>query len=198
MRLIRIYSVRIVFVLTLLLGLQLPAVVEQYGQRVDAQYRETQQGLDGFRQVANRYFDGDIEALIAYHERSSDPVFRAEAEPLRQLFSRAQQLASEQQALAASFPARLLHVAVAGDRTVLSLTLHAYQPVILLTADALVTALLLALSVSMVLSLLLRILVRARKALPTGRSRGVSPLVSLPIALLLFKLGAEIVEPVIY
>jgi len=175
MRLIRVYTVRIVFLLALLLGLQLPAVVDQYGQRVGAQYLEVEQGLEGFQQVADRFFAGDLQALIAHHERSSDPVFRAEAEPLRQLFSRSQRLAAEQQALDVPFPARLLHVLVAAERGVLSQTLHDYRPGIPLRVDAVATSVLFALLVSIILALLLRLpeVVAKRRAV---RRTGGGPL----------------------
>ena len=139
MRLVGRYTQRLLFLIALLLGLQLPGVVDQYQQRLQARQLEAEQQLDSFRAIAERYFDGDLEALVIYHQRSSDPVFRAEAEVLRRQLRRVETLTRHLRALDTALPQRMLQVATAADSEVLRQTLLAHRPSLPLTPEAIVS-----------------------------------------------------------
>ena len=48
----------------LLFGLQIPNFVDQYQKRIDAHYLEANESFKGFQDIANRFHNGNIEALI--------------------------------------------------------------------------------------------------------------------------------------
>jgi len=123
----------------LLLGVQLPGFVSQYEQRLDAHLSEAGVHLRGYQEIADRFFGGSLAALLAKHEQSPDPVFRAEAKPLRQLFERFQHFSEEKQALETALPGKLLHLARRGDRDLIGETWRNFSYAVPLDAAALTT-----------------------------------------------------------
>lgn len=82
---IRDYLRLILFTFSLLLGIQVPAFIEQYQLRVDAHLVEARLNLAGFQLTADRYFNGNIERLIAHYKASEDQVFRSDAQSIEQI-----------------------------------------------------------------------------------------------------------------
>jgi hypothetical protein len=111
----------------LLLGIQMPNFLDQYQKRLDAHLRETQTDLKGYQDIANHEFGGSIEALIAKHAASQDPVFSREAAPLRDLYDRYQRFSAEKSALATSLPGKVLYLARKPDRELLDETYANYS-----------------------------------------------------------------------
>ena len=66
MTLISDYVRLLSFALGLLLGIQVPAFVDQYAKRVDAHWREARTNLGEFQLDADRYFNGDMQRLISH------------------------------------------------------------------------------------------------------------------------------------
>lgn len=95
MNIFREYIRLAIFAIGLLCGVQIPAFVDQYQKRVDAHLLEAQQSLVGFQQTAERYFDGDLNKLIAHYQRSPDRVFNQDALNVRAIFQREQSLQSQ-------------------------------------------------------------------------------------------------------
>ena len=92
---LRAYLRLVLFALGLLIGVQAPGFVDQYAKRVSAHYIEATKSFAGFQRTANEYFGGSIEALIAYHEASSDAVFKDEAKNVAAIYARLKELALE-------------------------------------------------------------------------------------------------------
>ncbi len=69
------YVWTIAFVAGVLIGIQLPGFVDQYGKALVAHHQEAAANLSEFQDDADRYFDGDLDDLIAYYRRSPDEVF---------------------------------------------------------------------------------------------------------------------------
>lgn len=65
----------ILFFAGVLVGVQLPVYVEQYGQSLEAHATESRRSLSGFQEDADRYFDGDLQQLIDYYKADGDGVF---------------------------------------------------------------------------------------------------------------------------
>lgn len=65
----------ILFFSGVLVGVQLPVYVEQYGQSLRSHYVEAGRSLGEFRDDADRYFGGDLQALIDYYRNDGDAVF---------------------------------------------------------------------------------------------------------------------------
>lgn len=124
------------FACGLLLGVQLPGFVDDYGKRVEAHRLESQQSLTGFVDTARRFFEGDLEALVAHYRGSADPVMRSDAQSLAHLVQRAALLEREWQAMQGPWYARAWHLATAADGELFEETLEAYRYQVLLTPAA--------------------------------------------------------------
>lgn len=124
------------FALGLLLGVQVPGFVQDYADRVEAHRLESEQGLQGFRDTAQRFFKGDLQALVAHYRSSDDPVFRSDADSLNLLLERSTRWELEWQALQGPWYSRALHVGLNADRELLSETHAAYRYQVLLAPEA--------------------------------------------------------------
>lgn len=150
----------LIAVAALLLGVQLPGFVAQYEQRLDAHLSEAGVHLRGYQEIADRFFGGSLAALLAKHEQSDDPVFRAEAAPLRRLFARYQHFSAEKQALQTALPGKLLHLTRRGDRELIIETWRNFLLTVPLEATALGTGAIVMFTVVLLLELTRMILRR--------------------------------------
>ncbi len=132
----RDYLRLITFAAGLLIGVQLPSFVDQYAKRVDAHYLEAQLNFAGFQGTADRYFNGDVEAMLRHHDQSSDPVFQDEAKAIRSIWQRLQMLKLEQAAMNQDFTRQVYHVLVRADDQLRNETRAAYSYTVLLTMEA--------------------------------------------------------------
>lgn len=153
--------------ITLLIGIQVPNFLSQYHQRLHAQLTEVTENLSGFQQIADRYFNGDLEALINHHQTSADVIFREEAIPLQAMYNRWQRFLAEQQALQVSYPEQLLHLLINADEEIRTATWQQYSYAVPLTTRALITGAV----VTLLILLLLDILVGLLRRLFGRRSR---------------------------
>jgi hypothetical protein len=117
----------IVFAVGLLVGVQLPGFVDQYVKRVGAHESEAAKAFSGFQQTADKYFGGDVQALIAHHAANPDAAFKDEAADIRTLYERLSALTAELAALRGPFPSRLFHVLFRADPEILAETRAAYS-----------------------------------------------------------------------
>jgi hypothetical protein len=125
------------FAAALLLGLQIPAFVEQYEQRVDASLIEAKTNLAGFNFTADRYFDGDIKKLIAHYRASNDEVFQQDANSVESIVSRVSYLNEEAASLQGSPLLKAYHVLKSMHTPLFQETLNAYAFVVPLNAFSL-------------------------------------------------------------
>lgn len=88
------YMRLILFVCGVLLGVQVPAFVEQYGQRLQAHTMEAKLSLGEFQRDADRFFGGDLKQLLAHYRQNPDQVIRAGGESIDALYQRYQLLDS--------------------------------------------------------------------------------------------------------
>ena len=159
----------------LLFGLQIPNFVDQYQKRIDAYYLEANESFKGFQDIANRFHNGNIEALIKKHEESSDSTFNAESEPLRKIFARKIRFEREHNALQTSLLGRAKHIAMAGDRETMQETWQQYSPGLPLDINSIIWGL----SIGFILMILFEVIVIFfRKIFRIGKRRGES--VDLP------------------
>ena len=135
MRVIRRYTTIVLFVAAFLLGVQIPGFIAQYNHRISAHYAEAELHIRGFQEIADRYLDGDLEALIEKHKRSSDPVFRAEARLIENAYFRIQRFSRELAALDANLFSQVLHVVLHADPDVLEESISGYAAAAPLEVD---------------------------------------------------------------
>ncbi|MES9898912.1 MAG: DUF2937 family protein [Sedimenticola sp.] len=111
-----------------LLGTQIPAVIDSYAKRVNAHLIEANENFRGFQQIADRHFSGDVEALIRHHEASHNTVFQEEAESIRHIYLRVQQLSAASEALGKGWSSRLKLLISAKESVILEETFasHSY------------------------------------------------------------------------
>ncbi|WP_426150052.1 DUF2937 family protein [Pseudomonas sp. DC3000-4b1] len=124
---LRSYLRLIVFAIGLLVGVQVPGVIDDYAQRVQAHLLEAQRALQGFTDTANKFFNGDLQALVKHYQASDDPVFRSDAQSVAGLVSREQALSGEWQALQGRWYERAWHVISAADPQIRQETLNGYD-----------------------------------------------------------------------
>ncbi|MET1077986.1 MAG: DUF2937 family protein [Pseudomonas sp.] len=124
------------FALGLLIGVQVPGFVHDYGNRVEAHRLESEEGLKGFRETAQRFFNGDLQALVGHYRASEDPVMRSDADSLNLLLSRGLRWQREWEALQGPWYAKAWHVAVAADPELRAETFQAYRYQVLLAPEA--------------------------------------------------------------
>lgn len=124
------------FALGLLVGVQVPGFINDYSKRVDAHRIEAEQGLKGFRQTAERFFKGDLVALVGHYQASADPVMRSDAQSLGTLVERSAFLEREAKAMQGAWYAQVWHLATAADHELIEETLSAYRYQVLLAPEA--------------------------------------------------------------
>ena len=76
MRKILDYLRLILFTCGVLLGVQIPGFIDQYGKSLEAHLLESSLSLEEFQRDAQRYFDGNLEQLIAHYQSNPDPVIK--------------------------------------------------------------------------------------------------------------------------
>jgi hypothetical protein len=127
----------ILFCSGLLIGIQVPAVVDQYEKRIDAHLSEALQILAGFQQTADRYFNGSVEDLVKHYDSSDDPVFNNDARNIRFISERVAALQAEAQTLQQAAVWRILHVITTPDKQIIQQTMQQYSYMILIDPQAL-------------------------------------------------------------
>lgn len=124
------------FALGLLVGVQVPGFIDDYGKRVEAHRLESQQGLKGFQETARRFFKGDLVALVGHYQASSDPVMRSDAQSVAILVERSAFLEREAKAMQGPWYGQVWHLATAADHELLEETFAAYRYQVLLAPEA--------------------------------------------------------------
>lgn len=132
----RSYLRLLVFAFGLLVGVQVPGLVDDYGKRVAAQRAESEESLLGFRETAARFFNADLNALVAHYRASTDEVMRSDADSIAHLVSRSELLEAEWLAMQGPWYAQAWHLATGADRDLLGETLQAYRYQVLFTPEA--------------------------------------------------------------
>lgn len=125
----------VLFVAAFLLGIQIPGFIGQYSHRISAHHAEAVLHIKGFQEIADRYLNGNLEALIERHKRSSDPVFRAEARLIENAHVRIQRFSQELAALDANLFYQIFHVTLHADPEVLKESISGYSATAPLEAE---------------------------------------------------------------
>ena len=133
---LRSYLRLALFALGLLVGVQVPGFIDDYGKRLEAHLGESQQSLKGFRETARRFFKGDLVALVEHYQVRKDPVMRSDAESVETLVERAHFLELEAKAVHGPWYAQVWHLASAADPELIEETFAAYRYQVLLAPEA--------------------------------------------------------------
>ncbi|WP_043311648.1 DUF2937 family protein [Pseudomonas sp. ML96] len=126
----------LVFAFGLLVGVQVPGFVDDYAKRIDAHRAESEQSLLGFRETAAKFFNGDLNALVAHYRASTDEVMRSDADSVEHLVSRYTLLEAEWLAMQGPWYAQIWHLGTGADQALLQETYDAYTYQVLLAPQA--------------------------------------------------------------
>lgn len=148
---LRSYLRLVLFTAGLLIGVQIPGFISDYSKRVEAHLIEAQKSLGGYNDTAQRFFNGDVQALIQHYRSSDDPVFRTDADNINKLLTRTQVLDREWQALQGPWYMRAYHVLTAADPDIRSETWNGYTWQVLLSPQVIGWGLVCALLFSLVI-----------------------------------------------
>jgi len=132
----RSYLRLLLFTFGLLAGIQIPGLITDYSQRVQAHLLESREALKGFEQTAQRFFNGDLQALVRHYRGSDDPVFNSDANSIENLLVRNQAFEREWKILQGPWLSRTWHVLVTPDAQLREETLKGYSYQILLAPEA--------------------------------------------------------------
>lgn len=132
----RSYLRLLLFTFGLLAGIQIPGLITDYSQRVQAHLLESREALKGFEQTAQRFFNGDLQALVRHYRGSDDPVFNSDAKSIENLLVRNQAFEREWKILQGPWLSRTWHVLVTPDAQLREETLKGYSYQILLAPEA--------------------------------------------------------------
>ncbi|MFP6851219.1 MAG: DUF2937 family protein [Pseudomonas sp.] len=133
---LRSYLRLALFALGLLVGVQVPGFIDDYSKRVEAHRIEADLALKGFRDTAQRFFKGDMDALVGHYQASNDPVMRSDAQSVGSLVERSALLERESKAMQGPWYAQVWHLATAADHELLEETAAAYRYQVLLAPEA--------------------------------------------------------------
>lgn len=121
----------------LLAGIQIPNLVDQYEKRVDAHLREAVLAFKPYQALADKYFGGDINKLIALHQKNQAKPIRDEGNVIQQMIKRKQHLQQAYDDMQASLPVQIYRLVLRGDRDLMRETLQQYTYSVPLTQEAL-------------------------------------------------------------
>ena len=76
------------FACGLLLGVQIPAYVSDFGQALNAQLIEANNAIAPFKKDAERYFNNDLDKLISHYQNLDDDIASQGATHLKRLAER--------------------------------------------------------------------------------------------------------------
>jgi len=148
---LRSYLRLVLFTAGLLIGVQIPGFISDYSKRVEAHLIEAQKSLGGYNDTAQRFFKGDVQALIQHYRSSDDPVFRTDADNINKLLTRTQTLDREWLALQGPWYMRAYHVLTAADPDIRKETWNGYSWQVLLSPEVIGWGLVCALLFSLVI-----------------------------------------------
>jgi hypothetical protein len=152
------YLMIIVACISLLIGLQVPNFIDQYQKRADAHLREVSINLLPFQEIANKYFDGDMNKLIELHRNSAEKPFQEEGQAIEQMVARKLRFEAALAALNTSLPMKALHVLLHGNKELRDEALAQYTYAVPLNQDALIFGACAALAILLLAELLFALL----------------------------------------
>ncbi|MGZ9899743.1 DUF2937 family protein [Shewanella gaetbuli] len=139
----------ILFVCGVLIGVQFPAFIDQYGQRLEAHLLESQLSLQAFQRDADKFFAGDIHRLISHYQRSADEVVQAGGNNIQTIYDRAEQLQAALQQFKQSELSSIQHVLITPVDNIRTETWQGFTHMVVLDTYAILMGLVLGLFIAL-------------------------------------------------
>jgi len=166
---------RVVLVAGTVAGGCVPGFIVQYRQRVGGRLDQVIQDLAPFREIAERFHGGSLEALIRHHLISPDPTFRAEGAAVQAMLDAQLRLQGMMEALQGGVWHQLQYLVMHPDRDLLQATWSAHVPVFALDAQGILMALVIGVTLWLVFLLLWAGLGALFSSLGSGRDSPPPP-----------------------
>lgn len=145
----------ILFVSGVLIGIQIPGFVDQYGKNLSARVNEAELGLADFQRDADKFFAGDLQQLINHYKKQPDAVVSAGGQNIEQIYARVTLLKSALASFQKNFYSKYYQVAVKPVNDIRSQVWQAYTYNIMLDAAAITVGLSLGLLLAVAIEVLL-------------------------------------------
>ncbi|WP_143870873.1 DUF2937 family protein [Catenovulum sediminis] len=136
----KFYIRAVLFSFALLVGIQIPAFIQQYKLVSTARLAEAELNLAGFQQSAEEFFGGSLEKLIVYYQQNEDVVLNANGRNINQIYLRVEQLKQEQKIFEQASPIVFIHIVLDGRQEILQQTRQEYSYMVPLNPQAVVWA----------------------------------------------------------
>jgi hypothetical protein len=131
---------RLVLLAGTIAGGCVPGFIQQYRQRVGGRLDQVQLDLAPFRQIAERFHDGDMNRLVQHHLASTDPSFHAEGQALQAMLDSFARLSAMAEGLSGSLWAQIGYLLRHFDADIGAATWRDHVPVFSMNPDGLVVA----------------------------------------------------------
>jgi len=158
MRMLFDYLRLFLFTAGVLLGLQAPGFVAQYGSRLEARMLESKQSLQVFQISADKHFDGDMVRLITHYKNKSDQVVQDGGHSIEALYERNQSLISAYRHFSRNELTPFIHTFLRPLKDVRENTLKNYNFVVLLNTTSVIWGIAVGLCLITLSGLIFRIL----------------------------------------
>ena len=119
----------------------MPGFIVQYRQRVGGRLDQVIQDLAPFREIAERFHGGSLEALIRHHLISPDPTFRAEGAAIQAMVDAQLRLQGIMDALQGGVFQQMQYLVMHADRDLIQATWSSYVPAFTLDGQGILMAL---------------------------------------------------------
>lgn len=139
-RLINTLLDRCLFTIFFILGVQLPEFIQQYSQQISGHLAEAKRHLSQFQTLADRHYQGNLNALIDAYQKNADPVIVDTAKIVKQLVVRIDYLHHHlAQLLDASYWQQIKTLIIDSDLATIEHTMKLFKLAIPLELHALAT-----------------------------------------------------------
>ncbi|MHC4871549.1 MAG: DUF2937 family protein [Planctomycetota bacterium] len=124
------------FLTGVLVGVQIPAFVDQYKKSVNAHLIEAEKSLGQFQADADKHFDGSIEKLIKHYLEKKDEVVKDGGKSITRIYVRVEELKLHQKTLEEAVLNGAFYVMFASDKEIASEVWQKFTFTVPLTAYA--------------------------------------------------------------
>ena len=145
----------VLFVGGVLVGIQVPGYVDQYGKRLESHMLESKISLTGFQRDADKYFSGDVQKLIKHYQTNGDEVVKDGGRSINNLYQRNQLLVQAWERFNASNFSPYVQSFVRPMKDISAETWASYSFSIILDIGAILWGLSIGLALSMMVELVL-------------------------------------------
>lgn len=162
----------IIFVTGVLVGIQAPSFVDQYGKSLQAHYLESQASLKEFQDDADRFFNGSMARLVEQYRKNPDPVVAEGGLSLSALIQRNSQLAEAYDLYYRNAFSPYLQVLFNPIADIRNEVIESYTYTIVLDSTAILVGIFVGLAAALVVELALGLLVFTLRYF-TGKARRI-------------------------